>query len=300
MDKKTYYIKSIPKGFEGVYNGTDQHTKPLIGQTVENILQTLQLQPNVVSFWLEKRICFSVLSTLYPHAFRPQGIIFTLREKNKDMRYFGHDLLALVKNFTEFDKDTAHNLSSLHNVYNDILVDADILNWERHRSMAEVLFRAWRDKYGLELEHQKPFTIQEAMMHLVNTIREHHGYAPLSAARIDKFQTNEVFSFEPVKIQPVAIYADSKESESKQKAFRIAQKYKLPYYESLWSFLEEHPHNYSIEDANDMRKMKVKSQIIEMIEWYHQGLGIPATDPEEKIQSAQDLVDLSLAWKSLL
>ena len=292
MQKKTYFIKSIPKGFEGIYRGTDSHNKPVVGQTVEDILKTMQLQPNVDSFWLDTRICFSVLSTLYPTAFRPQGIIFTLRKKNSDMRYFGHDLLALVKNYEMFESSSAQNLSSLHQVYNNVLIEPTILDWQRHRSMAEVLFRAGNDKFQLEKEHKKPFTIQEAMMHLVNTIREKSGYQPLSADRIDKFQTNEVFSYQPVEINPVAIYADHKTSEAVGKAWKLAKANKVPFYGSLHSFLNEHLHNYSIEDSNDTWTMKTKSQIIEMLDKNQLIPGIQwVLDPEETIQDAMDLVN---------
>lgn len=88
------------------------------------------------------------------------------------MRYFGHDLLALVQNYEMFENGDAQNLSSLHNVYKHALIDSTIVDWQRHRSMAEVLFRAGEDKCNLEKEHKRPFTIQEAMMHLVNIIRE--------------------------------------------------------------------------------------------------------------------------------
>ena len=50
MDKKTYFIKSLPKSFHGIYHDTDKSGRPVIGQTVENILETFELQPNVRSF----------------------------------------------------------------------------------------------------------------------------------------------------------------------------------------------------------------------------------------------------------
>ena len=206
------------------------------------------------------------------------------------MTYIGHDLLALVKNYEEFDKDTAHNLSSLHNIYNDILIEPTILKADRHRSMADVLYGAGRDKYGIEISTGKKLTLQESMMDIVNAIRIDKGYKPLSAARIDKFQTNEVFSYSPVKIEPVAIYADRYDSDANQKAWKIAQRYKLPYYESLNSFLEENPHNYGIDDANDIRKMKVKSQIIEMMHYYAKS-GVNIHDPQETVQSVSELIE---------
>ena len=182
----------------------------LTNQTIENILTTLTINPNTVSFNEPVRLSTTILGKNYVETYRPEGIIFETEQAPKHV--FPFDLIVLTDNDT-FEVHYYKMEGNLGFFYQRNLIPG----YEQFKcaNFEEII-----EKYP---------TIQDVVT-AVNAFRIAHGFQALPKDKERLIQYNEAVFQEPVKIVPVAIFGTNARSQE------VAQAAHLPYFVSAKDF----------------------------------------------------------------
>lgn len=206
---QTFFVKSFEE---------DHSTKTLNGkkkvtfQTFANILQTKTIRPNTKSFGQEMRLSTTILHDNYTKTYRPQGIIFTTKQKPSFVLPF--DLVLL----SQADKIIVHYYrikNHLHLYYNHQLIDG-------YKAFVFKDIRAMLKKYPSP----------KAAWKAVNVFRKAHGYPVLPKEKYRLAEYNEAVFLRPVKVTPIALFGYRKESRD------LARAHGITHYVSARSFYE--------------------------------------------------------------
>ena len=181
-------------------------------QTIENILETLTINPNTVSFNEPVRLSTTILWKNYVETYRPEWIIFETEQEPKHI--FPFDLIVLTDNDT-FEVHYYKMEGNLWFFYQRNLIPG----YERFKcsSYDEII-----EKYP---------TLDD-VVNAVNIFRTENGFQPLPDDKKRLIQYNEAVFQEPVKITPVAIFWTNERSK------QVAKISGLPHFDSAKEFYE--------------------------------------------------------------
>ncbi len=208
----TFYTKSFPEHFSGLHGQKDWNL--IISQTIDNIYKTLTIHPNIQSFWLPKRLSFSYLDNLYTNTYKKQGLIFELEDAEK-LEYFPFDLIVLSKNktflgnsFEEIAKNTQH------------LYQKHMIPWRERFENAtynEMIGRFFYLMYWTSnIEN-----VKKNIFNRINEFRTYKWYKPLMDTNTWLMWYNEVISYKPIKIKPLAVFWENNPTKDMWKKFNI-------------------------------------------------------------------------------
>jgi len=184
----------------------------IANQTIENILETLTINPNTVSFNEPVRLSTTIIWKNYTETYRPEWIIFETKQQPKHI--FPFDLIVLTDNDT-FEVHYYKMEGNLWFFYQRNLIPG----YEKFKcaSYEEIV---------------KKYPTVEEVINAVNTFRIENGFKPLPEDKTRLIQYNEAVFQEPVKITPVAIFWTNERSKE------VAKIFNLPHYHSAKEFYE--------------------------------------------------------------
>jgi len=209
MKNGRYFVKSMEEDFVLKMLVWEQK---LVNQTVENILETLTINPNTVSFNEPVRLSTTILWKNYVETYRPEWIIFETQQEPKHI--FPFDLIVLTDN----DTFEVHYYKMEWNLW--FFYQRNLIEWYEQfkcKSYDDII-----EKYS---------NIQ-TVLEAVNKFRIENGFKALPEDKVRLIQYNEAVFQEPVKIKPVAIFGTN------ERAKQVAKISNLPYFNSAKEFYE--------------------------------------------------------------
>lgn len=206
---QTYFVKSFEE---------DHSTKTLVGkkkktfQTLKNILKTETIKPNTKSFGQKQRLSTTILCKNYTKTYRPQGVVFTTKQKPDYVLPFDLVLLSDIKKIIVHYFRIKNNL---HIYYNHKLIKG----FEKFvfKNIAGML---------------KKFNSPKIAWKEVNKFRVQNGHSSLSKEKYKLAEYNEAVFYKPVKITPIAIFGYHKKTRI------VAKQFNLKYFRSAKEFYE--------------------------------------------------------------
>lgn len=214
------YVKSFPDGF--AWLKTLLKNENVITQTTDDILGTLTINPNTLSFNMPPRLSTTIIDTNYLETYRKQGIIFELPENEKPDYIFPFDLNVLTEN-----NDPAVEYGTmegeLHLHYNMSLID-DFMRFA-YASYEEMVDALQNNTWEIS---------PQDVLQLVNDYRASKGRGELPQDKIKLVSYNEAVFLKPVKIKPIALFGDMSDAV----CHYLSKKYQLPLYASAKAFYE--------------------------------------------------------------
>lgn len=209
MNNWRYFVKSMEEDFILKMLVWEQK---IANQTVENILETLTINPNTVSFNEPVRLSTTILGKNYVETYRPEGIIFETDQEPKHI--FPFDLIVLTDNDT-FEVHYYKMEGNLWFFYQRNLIPG----YEKFKctSYEEIV--------------QKYPTLDDVVK-AVNEFRIQNWFQALPEDKARLIQYNEAVFQEPVKIKPVAIFWTNERSK------QVAKIFNLPHFTSAKEFYE--------------------------------------------------------------
>jgi hypothetical protein len=208
-NSSVFYVKSM----EGDFTlKTLIKWEKVTHQTIEKILETLEILPNTISFNEPMRLSTTALSKEYVETYRPEWLIFQTTHQPK--HYFPFDLILLSDN-DEFEE---HYYEMQHRLW-DFYV----------RNLI-----AWYEKFKFSSfeEMIKTYPSPAHSLSAVNTFRTENWFLPLPESKSKIVKYNEAVFEEPIKIAPIAIYWTNQKSKDLSDAFN------LPHFESAKAFYD--------------------------------------------------------------
>lgn len=207
MQNWRYFVKSMEEDFVLKMLVWEQK---IANQTIENILETLTINPNTVSFNEPVRLSTTILWKNYVETYRPEGIIFETQQEPKHI--FPFDLIVLTDN----DTFEVHYYKMEGNLW--FFYQRNLIKW----------YENFKCKDYSELLQKYP-TIED-VLNAVNIFRTENGFKPLPEDKARLIQYNEAVFQEPVKIKAVAIFWTNTKSKE------IAKIANLPHFDSAKEF----------------------------------------------------------------
>lgn len=207
MEKEVYYIKSFEQDFS---TKTLNGYKKVTFETVYDIINDKKIKPNTKSFGRKRRLSTTIIHKNYLKTYRPQGIIFTTKEKPDYVFPFDLTVLAATKDIIVHYyriKD------KLHIYYNRTLIPG----------FEKFIFK---DFNTMVKKYPSP---KKAWISL-NSFRKKKGFNSLPIQKYKLVEYNEAVFHKPIKIKPVALFGYRKETGA------IADKVNLPHYISSKHF----------------------------------------------------------------
>ena len=170
-------------------------------QSIENILETLTINPNTVSFNEPVRLSTTLLWKNYVETYRPEWIIFETEQAPTHI--FPFDLIVLTDNDT-FEVHYYKMEGNLGFFYQRNLIPG----YEKFKcsSYDEIV---------------KNYPTLQDVVKAVNNFRLQNGFKALPEDKLRLIQYNEAVFQEPVKIKPVAIFWTNERSKQVAKAFNL-------------------------------------------------------------------------------
>lgn len=176
------YVKSFEEDFalKTLIDGI-KHTS----QNLEDILSSKIIIPNTISFWQKYRLSTTLLWEKHTITYRPQGLVFTTKEKSDYIYPF--DLIVLTANNTfevEYYKDPL-----LHNHYS-----RNLIPWYEYfkcKDYSDMIEKFW------DINH---------LLEEVNTFRQNNWFAEIPWEKIKLIQYNEAVFHEPISIEIVGVF----------------------------------------------------------------------------------------------
>lgn len=214
---KGLYFKSIPD--HGLWlNGQDRHGNLIIKQTIDNIFQNAELQPNAKSFGLKERICFSYIywSQDFPQFkgwYRNNGILFKLAEGHQGDMFYPMDLIGLLPTVPEDKNEVFKDIKKYYTtpIHKDWKIFwTNSVNDFMERIMHMHIISWWTKTY------------EELIMEMINSFRNYAGYKPLSLQKHNRLLSyNENIKFTPLKIDIVGTVGDNIILNQKAKEYNV-------------------------------------------------------------------------------
>ncbi len=204
-----YFVKSMEDDF--VLKMLVWEEK-IANQTIENILETLTINPNTVSFNEPVRLSTTILGKNYVETYRPEWIIFETEQTPKHI--FPFDMIVLTDN----DTFEVHYYKMEWNL--GFFYQRNLIPW----------YEKFKCTNYEDLIQRYP-TIQD-VIDAVNIFRIQNWFRALPEEKTRLIHYNEAVFQEPVHIKAVAIFWKNKKSQE------IAKKYNLPYFSSAKEFYE--------------------------------------------------------------
>ena len=198
MTNKTYFVKSMEEDFVLKMLVWDQK---VVNQTIENIMTTLTINPNTVSFNEPVRLSTTILWKNYVETYRPEWIIFETEQQPKHI--FPFDLIVLTDNDT-FEVHYYKMEWNLWFFYQRNLIP----DYEQFKcsSYDEII---------------RKYPNIQSVLDAVNAFRIHHWFQALPEDKARLIHYNEAVFQEPVKIRPVAIFGTNQRSQEVAKIFHL-------------------------------------------------------------------------------
>lgn len=184
----------------------------IANQTIENIIDTLTINPNTVSFNEPVRLSTTILGENYVETYRPEWIIFETEQTPKHV--FPFDLIVLTDNDT-FEVHYYKMEGNLGFFYQRNLIPG----YEQFKctNYEEII--------------QKYPSVSDVLL-AVNAFRTAHWFKALPDDKARLIQYNEAVFQEPVHIKPVAIFGTN------ARAKQVAEIAHLPYFASAKDFYQ--------------------------------------------------------------
>ena len=216
-----FYVKSFPDGFMGLK--TLQAQENVISQTTDDILGTLTINPNTLSFNLPPRLSTTIIDTNSLETYRKQGIIFELPANEKPDYVFPFDLNVLTEN-NDYTVEYGTMEGELHLHYNVNLID-DFMRFA-YASYEEMVDALQNNTWEIS---------PKDVLQLVNDYRASKWRGELPQEKIKLVSYNEAVFLKPVKIKPIALFGDP----SDDRCHYLSKKYQLPLYTSAKEFYQD-------------------------------------------------------------
>lgn len=184
----------------------------IANQTIENILETVTINPNTVSFNEPVRLSTTILWKNYVETYRPEWIIFETEQEPKHI--FPFDLIVLTDNDT-FEVQYYKMEGNLWFFYQRNLIP-------------------WYEKFKCSSYEDliQKYPSVETVLNAVNDFRIQNGFKALPEDKTRLIHYNEAVFQEPVKIKPVAIFGTNEKSK------QVAKVFNLPHANSAKEFYE--------------------------------------------------------------
>jgi len=186
---ETYYVKSLdyvrhPK--EDIVTMTLDGKEKVQFQTVRDMVKRRLIAPNTASFGQQRRLSTTILDENYLTTYRPQGIIFHTEQKPDYVLPFDLGLLS-----TDNNPPTRY-----------YMIKKDVpLHYNRQ------LIKGWKKFIFKNFEDLKQrFPTPQDAWEAANGFRISKGYKALPSDKHRFVDYNEAVFYNPVKIEPVALF----------------------------------------------------------------------------------------------
>lgn len=214
MKKEVYYAKSFEEDF---VLKTLKGKKKVAFQSIQDIIKNRIIKPNTKSFGRKMRLSTTILHENYLKTYRPQGIIFTTKQKPDYVLPFDLVLLSATNKIIVHYYRIKNNL---HVYYNHTLIPG----------FKQFILRNFD---SLIKEYYSPKDVWKQ----VNLFRKKNGFNELPKQKFRLVTYNEAVFHRAIQIRPIALFGYRK------KTYKFAKRFGLPHYVSAKEFYRKYGKN---------------------------------------------------------